>query len=155
MKHILAFLCSLAVVTLAAFTPAFAGPIPYNNSVFDTPNQVVNSVIANLNATQAPFATLVTASGTTTATATGQRANVSVTGLSTAASGTSATMTVTDTAVTASSQVFCQPNGYAGTGIPVIVNVVPGAGTFTFAVQNVSTSAALNATVTAACIVFN
>lgn len=96
-----------------------------------------------------------TCSGTTTATCQGQRFVVSVTGLTTAASTLSAAMTVTDAnVVSSSSQVMCQPQGYAGTGVPIVVNVTPGTGSVAFNIQNVSTGAALNATVAVACVVF-
>lgn len=100
--------------------------------------------------------TQTTCTGTTTATCNAQRAVISITGLATAASTLSATMTVTDTSVAAAtSMVLCQVNGYAGTGIPVAVNVIPGTGSFTMAVQNVSTGAALNATVPISCFAIN
>lgn len=93
-----------------------------------------------------------TCSGTTTATCSATRFTVSITGLSTAASTLSATMTVTNTSIPSSAtHVICQPNGYGGTGIPVAVNVVPGTNQVTMAVQNVSTGAALNATVPIFC----
>jgi hypothetical protein len=80
---------------------------------------------------------------------------VTITGLTTAASTLSAAMTVTDANVLASTnQVMCQTQGYAGTGIPVAVNIVPGTGSVAFNIQNVSTGAALNANVVVACVVF-
>jgi hypothetical protein len=98
--------------------------------------------------------TASTCTGTTTATCQGQRFVASVTGLTTAASTLSAAMTVTDANVVSSSaSVVCQANGYAGTGIPVVVNIVPGTGSVAFNIQNVSTGAALNATVPVACVV--
>jgi hypothetical protein len=101
------------------------------------------------------IATAATCSGTTTATCQGQRFTVTITGLTTAASTLSAAMTVTDANVLASTnQVMCQTQGYAGTGIPVAVNIVPGTGSVAFNIQNVSTGAALNANVVVACVVF-
>jgi hypothetical protein len=109
-----------------------------------------------VNATGGQFSYLGACTGTTTSTCLGTRVNVSVTGLTTAASGVSAAMTVTDTSIVASSQVICSSNAYAGTtGDPIITNIVPGAGQFTFTVRNVATSGALNGTVTAACLVLN
>ena len=64
-------------------------------------------------------------------------------------------MVVTDTTVTAASLVFCQAVGYGGTGNAQPVNVVPTANTITFQVQNTHASAALNATVPVACLVYN
>lgn len=149
--------CLAAVAVAASFlaAPAFAAPLPYVNAPQSTPQELVNSVVSNINTGFAPAAGLVTASGTTTATATGTRIQVSVTGLTTAAGVTSASMVVTDTAVAANSVVFCQANAYAGTGNPASVNVVPAAGTLTFAIQNTHASAALNATVPVSCMVFN
>lgn len=98
---------------------------------------------------------ITTCSGTTTATCQGQRFTASVTGLSTAAGGTSATaMTVTDASVVSSaSLVICNVNGYSGTGQPIITNVTPGTGTVSFQVTNIAASGSLNATVPAACVV--
>jgi hypothetical protein len=99
--------------------------------------------------------TVATCNGTTTATCQGQRVVVSVTGLSTAAGSESAAMTVTDANVVSSSAIVeCQVNGYSGTGKPLIYNVVPGTGSFSFTVLNVATSGSLNATVPVACVVF-
>lgn len=148
---------SLAAIVLLALAPAaaFASPLSYVNTPFDTPQQVANAVISSINSNMASAAPLVTASGTTTATAAGLRTQVSITGLTTAAGVTATAMTVTNTSVVAASQVFCSANGYAGTGNPVVVNVVPGVGSFTMQVQNTHASAALNATVPISCIVFN
>lgn len=135
---------------------AFASPLAAVNTPFDTMQATVNSgVIAPLNAGYPPFSPSVACSGTTTATCTGIRLVVSVTGLTTAAGVTSATMTVTDTLVTASSSIFCQANGYGGTGNPMPVVIVPGAGSFTFAIENTHASSALNATVPVSCFVYN
>ena len=99
---------------------------------------------------------ITTCSGTTTATCQGQRFTASVTGLTTAAGGTSATaMTVTDATVTSSAVIVeCNVNGYSGTGQPIITNVTPGTGSVSFQVTNIAASGSLNATVPAACVVF-
>ena len=146
---------ALAAAASLLASAAFAGPVAYVNSPFSTPQELANAVISNINAGQTGAASLVTASGTTTATASSLRAQISITGLVTAASTLSATMTVTNTLVAASSLVICQVNGYAGTGVPIAVNVVPAAGSFTMAIQNVATAAALNATVPVSCLVFS
>ena len=148
-------LAAFAVAASLPAVPALAGPLPYVNAPMSTPQELVNSVVSSINNNFASAAGLVTASGTTTATATGLRIQVSVTGLTTAAGVTSASMVVTDTAVAANSVVFCQANGYAGAGNPAAVNVVPAAGTLTFAIQNTHASAALNATVPVSCTVSN
>lgn len=152
----LAALAIFAAVSLPAGKAA-AAPLSYSavNIPIDTPQALAGAVIGAINSNLAEAAPLVTASGTTTATAQGLRVTVSITGLSTAASTLSATMTVTNASVTAVSQVLCSVNGYSGTGVPVVVNVVPEAGDFKMAIQNVSTGAALNATVPVACAVLN
>jgi hypothetical protein len=152
MKRILGLLAAFSLLWAA---PVFASPIAYVTGSNDVPNVMVNQAILNINSNLAGAQQLTACSGTTTATCLGLRTNVSITGLSTAASTLSATMTVTDTSVTASSQLLCVVNGYAGTGIPVAVNLVAGAGSFTFAIQNVSTGAALNATVVTDCQIQN
>lgn len=144
-----------AIVALAFASAAVASPVPYVNAPFSTPQELANTVISNVNTALAPAASLVTCSGTTTSTCTGTRIQVSVTGLVTAAGVTSAAMVVTDTSVLANSTVFCQSNGYAGTGNPNAVNVVPAAGTLTFNIQNSHASAALNATVPVSCLIQN
>lgn len=150
------FLACVAAFLLAAVAPAvFAAQIAYINTPFDTPNSAVNTLIQSINGSTPSFSYLSSCSGTTTATCTGLKVSVSITGLTTAASAVSATMTVTDTAVTAASQIQCQVNGYTGTGVPNAVNVVAAAGSFTFAIQNTAASAALNATVATACAIFN
>lgn len=148
------FAAAAALALLASATIAGASPLPYTNTILNSPYDAVIAVTSAVNSTQATAAPLITASGTTTATATSLRFTVSVTGLTTAASTLSAAMTVTNTTVSASTQVFCQVNGYTGTGVPIAVNVTPGAGTLAFNIQNVSTGAALNATVPVACIAF-
>jgi hypothetical protein len=150
-----AVLVAAFVALISAPVAALAAPLSYYNSPMSSVQDVANAVITSINNSQTGASPLVIASGTTTATANGLRVNVSVTGLSTAASTLSAAMVVTDSAVTAASQVNCLVNNYAGAGVPMIANLIPAAGSFTFNIQNVSTGAALNATVVAACQVFN
>jgi hypothetical protein len=151
-------------VSLAAFAAAVAlplavaaSPISYStvNVPLDSPQALAASVITAVNSSSPAYAYTATCSGTTTATCTGSRIVVTVTGLTTAAGVTSAAMAVTDTSVTASSIVFCQGLGYGGTGNPMPVVVVPTASTITFKVQNTHASAALNADVPVACFVYN
>lgn len=146
---------SAALALALAVSPAFANPLPSVNSPMDTPQALVNSAINTLNTVAPQFQYPVLCSGTTTATCTGIRAVVSITGLTTAAGVTSATMTVTDTAVTAASQIDCFISSYGGTGNPTPVQVLAAAGSFSFAIQNTHASAALNATVPTVCLVFN
>ena len=129
-------------VTLSAATAGADTNAPINITPKGSSNVRIGGAIA-------------TCTGTTTATCQGQRFVVSVTGLTTAASTLSAAMTVTDANVVSSSAiVMCQTQGYGGTGVPVVVNVTPGTGSVAFNIQNVSTGAALNATVPVACFVF-
>ena len=141
---------------IAAFaSSAMAAPLPLSNGIYDTFNSGLNSIITSYNSTATAAQLVAAGTGTTTSTITGTRIQVSVTGLTTGASTLSAAMTVTDTAVTANSQAICQTTGYAGTGVPVVVNITPTANTLAFNIQNVSTGAALNATVVVNCLIFN
>lgn len=150
---------SLFAIGALALAPAaaLAGPAAYVNAPFSTPNELVNGVIATLNGpTGLPsLQILSTCSGTTTATCQGLKVQVSVTGLTTAAGVTSATMTVTDALAAVASNIVCAASNYGGAGNPMPVDVVAAAGTFTFAVQNTHATAALNATVPVVCFVYN
>lgn len=151
----LRFLGLLAAFLLTA-APSFASPLPYYNQPLDTPNSAANAVVASVNTSMPAAQTLVACTGTTTSTCQGTRINVSITGLTTADAGAvSAAMTVTDASVTAASQIICNVIGYAGTGVPYDAIITPAAGSFSFVIQNNSASAALNATVISACLVFN
>jgi hypothetical protein len=143
------------VISILMIAPALAAPLPYINTPMDTINAGLNTVVSNINAALPNTQYLSSCTGTTTATCPGLRIAASYTGLTTAAGVTSALQTVTDTSVTAASMIQCQVNGYAGTGNPVAVNVIPGAGSFTYQIQNTHASAALNATVVTMCIVYN
>lgn len=145
----------LLVALLFAAAPAFAAPLAYINSPMDTPQGLVNTAIQEYNKSAPLAQTAATCTGTTTATCQGIRIAASTTGLTTAAGVTATAQTVTDASVTAASQIFCQTMGYGGTGNPVAVNVVPGAGSFTYQIQNTHASAALNATVVTVCFVYN
>ena len=134
---------------------AIAAPLPaYNPAPFEAVGAQFQDLYGAVNA-QAQSATLTTCTGTTTATCQGLRLAISTTGLTTAAGVVSANVTGTDASVAATSQVICSVNGYAGTGVPGDVLIVPGAGSFTFAIQNTDGAAALNATVVSKCVVFN
>lgn len=155
MKRLFAgLLASLAVFALSAL-PALAVPAGYVTGPTGTYTEAVNDAIANVNAVLPSAQPLVSCTGTTTATCQGIRIAASYTGLTTAAGATAALQTVTDASVTANSQVFCQVMGYAGTGNPNVVNVIPGSGSFTYQIQNSAASAALNATVVTSCMVYN
>ena len=147
---------ALAPLILLALAPmALAAPVPYLTGPTGTYTEAVNDAIANVNATLPSTSPTTACTGTTTATCQGIRIAASYTGLTTAATVTSAAQTVTDASVATGSQMFCQVNGYAGTGNPNAVNVIPGAGSFTYQIQNSHASAALNATVTTVCFVYN
>lgn len=96
----------------------------------------------------------VTCSGTTTATCNGTAFTVSITGLTTAAGASSAAMVVTNSNVTSSRPVICQPQGYAGGGTPVAVAVTPGSSQVSLKIANVAGTGALDATVAIFCQVF-
>ena len=152
MKRFLGLLAAL----LFAAAPAFAAPVPYVNTPLDTPQAMINTALQGVNAAFPTTQSTVSCTGTTTATCNGTRIAVSITGLTTAAAGVlSAQVTVTDSSVTASSQIVCFVNGYAGTGVPVSALPVAGAGSFTFYVQNTANAAALNATVVNTCLIYN
>ena len=145
-----------AVDYLACTGAATANPATVPCTATGTDTNVGISLIAKgSGVVRLGSSAVATCSGTTTATCQGQRVVVSVTGLSTAAGAESAAMVVTDAvAVSASSIVQCQVNGYSGTGKPLIYNVTAGTGSFQFTVLNVAVSGSLNATVPVACVVF-
>ena len=153
MKRFLSIGAALAALSMAASVAA--APLAYVSAPFDTVNAAVNSVVQNYNSVSPSAQYTSSCTGTTTSTCQGLKIATSYTGLTTAAGVTSAAQTVTDASVTAASILICQVNGYAGTGNPNAVNVVPGAGSFTYQVQNSHASAALNATVVTACLVYN
>lgn len=155
MKRFLSTVFAAAAILACGVQPSHAAPIPYVNSPLDTPQALVNSVVSTLNTTLPSSQYVSSCTGTTTATCQGLKIAASYTGLTTAAGVTSAAQTVTDASVTAASVIFCQVNGYGGTGNPAAVNVVPGAGSFTYQVQNTHASAALNATVVTTCMIYN
>ncbi len=155
MKRLLALGLAILSLLAAPLAPAFASPLPYYSQTFDTPNSAVNAMISIVNSAFPETAYTAACTGTTTATCTGLRFIDSITGLTTAAGVTSATITITNTNITTTSIVVCNVVGYAGTGNPNAVNVVPAAGSLTLAVQNTHASAALNATVPVACFVYN
>jgi len=147
---------ALAVAALFMLaSPAMAAPLAYINTPMDTINAGLNTVIQEINTGLPPAQYNVACTGTTTATCQGIRLTVSITGLTTAAGVTSATVTVTDASVAVASQVQCFAANYTGTGNPMPVDVLAAAGSFTFAIQNTHASAALNATVPIACFVYN
>lgn len=155
MRRLIALAFAALALIAAPIAPAFAAPLPYVNTPFDTPNATVNAAIQSINAVVPGQNVTVACTGTTTSTCTGIRALVSITGLTTAGTATSATMTVTDTAVTAASQINCFVSNYTGAGNPLAVDVLAAAGSFSYAIQNTHASAALNATVPTACFVYN
>ena len=64
-------------------------------------------------------------------------------------------MTVTDTAVTAASQINCFVSNYTGAGNPWLSTSWLLPGRLPTPIQNTHASAALNATVPTACYVYN
>jgi hypothetical protein len=157
MKRLFARSVLAVAAAMAVASAAVAAPLPYSttNIPLDTPQALGAAIITAINASAPDFSYTATCTGTTTATCTGNRFIVSVTGLTTAAGVTSASMAVTDSSVTAASIVQCEALGYGGTGNARATNVVATASTVTFQVQNTHASAALNATVPVACMVYN
>ena len=151
------FLASaLAVLALAAPVAALASPIPYVTAPFDTPNQVVNSAIQSINgANGIPTAALLTAAtgSAGASTCNGVKCQITTESLATAASGTY-TETVTNSAVTAASLVFCSV-GTGGTGSPACASTVSTAGQVVVKIQTTSTAAAFNNTLTINLLVVN
>ena len=153
MKLFRTIAAGLAAALMAS--SAMAAPIAYNNAPLDTIQGAINTLTQSINNTFPSTSPTVFCTGTTTATCQGIRIAVSYTGLTTAAGVTATAQTVTDASVVAASQILCQVNGYAGTGNPVALNVIPGAGSFTYQLENTHASAALNATVVTVCFVYN
>lgn len=151
----------ISTVTGSMLVPIDSGTLASDTTV-DAIKTYINGSSGNTTITGtltttgfATFGTVGTCTGTTTATCQGQRFVVSITGLTTAAGGTtSAAMVVTNASVaSASSLVICQPNGYSGTGVPVVTTVTPGTGSVSLTITNVADSGSLNATVPVACFV--
>ncbi len=138
---------------LASSGLAAASPLPYVTAPLDTVQAAANAVITTINANSAPQAILTTCSGATPVTCNGTRIIVSLTGLTTAASTTSAVQTVNDASVNASSVANCSAG--AGAGSPILNNLTEGAGTLTFAVRNTDTAVALTSPLTIQCLIFN
>jgi 2-methylisocitrate lyase-like PEP mutase family enzyme len=68
-------------------------------------------------------------------------------GALTTAAGATASLTITDAKIAATSKVFVSiKNGTNAQGVPVVSEVTPGAGSATVVVQNIHASAALNGT---------
>ncbi len=148
-----------SIICLAIASFVSAGPLTYWNQPGSF-QDAVNYLVSQINSTQtgaAPLVTCTTTLSNANATCNGLRIDPSVSSITTATNGVvSAAVTIVDTSVAASSQVICQPIGYAGTGTPADVNVVPAAGSFTFQIQNTGVGgAAINQTVPSSCVVFN
>jgi hypothetical protein len=135
---------------------AHASPIVYTPAPLDTIQAMMANYNATLNATLTAAAPLTTATGSAGAsTCNGLRCTITTESLTTAAS-TSYTETLTDSFIAANSQVNCQAGfGTATTGVPVAATITPGAGSAVIIVRNVSTSAALNGTITLSCQIWN
>lgn len=149
-----------------------------------TCNEYMGTAVAKINdnftelyngtgATSATLTTLTTSdlatveslkvdTGTKTATATGGAATLSKTAgvitseAITTAAGATYTLTLTNTKVAATSQVFASVNLGAGTGgTPAIASVTPAAGSVVIIVQNIHASAAFNAAIKIAFMVLD
>lgn len=148
------FIAFLALLVAPAL--ALASPIVYTPAPIDTIQGMLASYNATLNANLAPLASLQTATGSAGAsTLNGTRGIITTETLATALS-TSFTETLTNSSIQANSIILCQAAlGTATTGVPVCASVVPAAGSATIIVRNVSTTAALNGTITLSFLVFN
>jgi hypothetical protein len=119
-----------------------------------TPNSINNTPIGATTQSTGGFSTLTVDSGTKTATATAGAATlnkgsgvVTSEALSTAA-GATYTLTITNSTIVATDQVFASVQlGTATTGTPVVTTTTVGNGTITIVVQNIHASAALNGTI--------
>jgi len=141
---------------------AEAAPVAPVTVPMDTPNATVNVVVNALNASYPEFQYVQNCTGNTTGNCTpGQRIVESVTNLATTPGGNfSATVTVTDSAVAAASDVYCNVEGYIGNstnGVPTVANITANAGNFTFTIQNTGygTSGNLSSTVPVHCLILN
>lgn len=161
MRRLRFALAALAAIFTAAI-PAVAATIPsFTGSQYSEPSQIlatINALINQLNTSLSPITgSTALCSGTTTATCQGNRFTVSITGLTTAAAGTSsAAMVVTNASVTSvAATVLCNVNIYAGGGMPIATAIIPATGSVSLKVTNVAASGALDATVPVACVVYN
>lgn len=148
----------LAAAAASLATAAFAGPLPYVNMPFDTPNAAINSVIATINGPNGipTAATLQTATGSAGAsTLNGTKGTVTTESLSTAA-GAVFTETVTNSSIAANSIVLVSVgNGTNSAGSPALTTVVPAAGSAVIKIQNIHASAAFNGTLAISFLVVN
>ena len=170
---LLGFFLTAAVASATAITQY---PASFGNGVLDVTylNQVisaVNNITGNGTPAAGTFTTLqgttITSTtlnaanggvqidtGTKTATATSGAATlaklsgvVTSEALSTAA-GATYTLTVTDSKIAATQQVYASVSlGTATTGMPAVTTVTPAAGSLVVIVQNIHASAALNGTI--------
>lgn len=136
MKRLI-FVAALALLPCAALAQSALAPSPLQPFSFrlDRGTKTATAV--------AGAATLSKMSGVVTSEA-----------LTTAAAATY-TLTITNTGVAATDQVFASVwFGTSTTGLPMIATVTPGAGTIVIVVQNAHASAALNGTIKVAFAVF-
>ena len=101
-------------------------------------------------------ATCTATAATGNCTANGQQVVATISSITTAASTLAATFTINNSsAVSTSNNALCQVLNYAGTGVPIIGTTVMGTGSIAVKVQNVSTGAALNASVAVYCAILS
>jgi hypothetical protein len=147
---------ALAASLMFVAAPALAAPLAYQNSPFSTPQELANGVITAINAGMPTAATNQTATGSAGAsTLNGTRGTITTEALSTAAGGTF-TETITNSSITAASQVFVTiGNGTNSAGQPALATVTPAAGSVVLKIQNIHASAALNGTLAIGFLVVN
>lgn len=149
---------AVAGLALSLFASAAgAAPLPYCNSPLDTIQGLVNScAIAQVNANVPTAAVNQTVTGSAgAATLNGSRGTITTEALTTAA-GAVYTETLTDSSITAASQVYVSVgNGTNSAGTPALATVTPAAGSVVIKIQNIHASAALNGTLAVSFLVVN
>jgi hypothetical protein len=145
MKRIFSTL--VAIASLAFASVAAASPAAYVNTPLDTVQATVNAAIANINAASPALAVNQTGTSSSNAvTINGVRGTITTEALTTAAAATF-TETLTNSSITAASQVFVTVGlGTSSTGVPVLTTVTPAAGSVVIIIQNNHASAAFNGT---------
>ena len=156
MKRLIALVGSLVLAFSAIAAPAFAAPLAYYNQPIDSVQNALNTIVTAINAGIPTASTLQTATGSAGAsTLNGVKGTITTESLSTAAS-TTYTETLTNSSIAANSIVLVTVGaGTSTTGQATVAQVTPGAGSATIKIQNASTSAALNGTLTISFLVVN
>jgi len=107
---------------------------------------VVNSITEDLTSIEEDGLVVASGSqvGSNTPTINAPSGTITVGSVATAGLGTR-TITLTNSYITASSKVFVSLGGYGGTGIPLVYQVTPAAGSVAIVIYNAHASVALSA----------